>query len=64
MTGRTRRTIPIGSVVDLEVNPQGTMLAVGTQDGVVKVFDVRSGRILATDAGRQRHFNAAGETAT
>ena len=64
MTGRTRRTIPIASVVDLEVNPQGTMLAIGTQDGVVRVFDVQAGHVLATDAGRQRHFNAAGATVT
>ena len=59
------RAIPVDATVeDVEISPQGTMLAVGTQDGVVRVFDLRSGRLLATDVGRQRFFDAGGFTAT
>ncbi len=64
LAGRTRVTVPAASLVDLEFSPDGTMLAVGTGDGVVRVCDVRSGRVVATDPGRQRHFDAAGVTAT
>lgn len=62
--GRTTVTIPLPSVVDLDFSPDGTMLAIGTQDGAVRVCDVRSGQVLATDPGRQRFFNAAGLTVT
>ncbi|MET3422840.1 WD40 repeat protein [Actinoplanes tereljensis] len=64
MAGRTSVTIPADSVADLEFSPEATTLAIGTMDGVVRLCDVQSGRIVATDPGRQRHFNAGGTTAT
>ena len=64
MAGHTKVTIPAESVVDLEFNPDGTILAIGTRDGVVRLCDVQSGQVIATDPGRQRHFDAGGLTAT
>jgi WD40 repeat protein len=60
MAGRTSVTIPAESVTDLEFSPDGTMLVIGTADGVVRVCDVHSGQVLATDPGRLRQFDAGG----